>query len=200
MHCQVACSVSVTIFIDIVLCIQREHLPAKNVPNANEEREMAMSEEQADKRLALGPTTQVGIVVRDAEAAVRAWTERFQLGPAKIVDWPPPGSNLEESRTYHGQPGNFRMRLAFIETGSVQLEFIQPLEGDNIYSDWLEEHGEGLHHILFEVADPDAVAAGIDATVIQSGGSTLNPGAIWSYLDTQEMLGCIVELKTKLND
>ena len=26
------------------------------------------------------------------------------------------------------------MRLAFIETGAVQIEFIEPLEGDNIYS------------------------------------------------------------------
>ena len=150
-----------------------------------------MTQEQTDNRIDLGPVTQVGIVVRDAAATVRAWTERFQLGPAKIVDWPPSGSNLEETRTYHGQPGNFRMRLAFVETGSVQLEFIEPLEGDNIYSDWLETHGEGIHHILFEVADPDAVAAGIDATVMQSGGSTLNPGAIWSYLDTQESWGVL---------
>lgn len=154
-----------------------------------------MSDTQSDNRIDLGPVMQVGIVVRNAEAAVRAWTERFKVGPAKFVDWPPPGSNLEETRTYHGQPGNFRMRLAFLETASVQLEFIEPLEGDNIYSDWLEEHGEGLHHILFHVSDPEAVAAGIDAPVLQSGGSTLNPGAIWSYLDTQEMLGCIVELK-----
>lgn len=153
---------------------------------------------QADTRFDLGPVVQVGIVVRNAKATVDAWTMRFKLGPAKIVDWPPPGSNLEESRTYHGQPGNFRMRLAFVETGPLQLEFIEPLEGDNIYSDWLAEHGEGLHHILFQVADPDAVAAGIDVPVLQSGGSTLNPGAIWSYLDTQEMLGCIVELKSKV--
>lgn len=154
-----------------------------------------MDENQADRRIDLGPVMQVGIVVRDAEAAVRAWTERFKLGPAKIVDWPPPGSNLEETRTYHGQPGNFRMRLAFLETASVQLEFIEPLEGNNIYSDWLEEHGEGLHHLLFHVTDPEMVAVGIDAPVMQSGGSTLNPGAIWRYLDTQAMLGCIVELK-----
>ena len=149
-----------------------------------------------DRRFDLGPVMQVGIVVRDAKAAAAAWTSRFKLAPAHIVDWPPPGSNLEESRTYHGKPGNFRMRLAFVETPSVQLEFIEPLEGNNIYSDWLEVHGEGLHHILFHVSDPEAVAAGIDAPVMQSGGSTLNPGAIWSYLDTQELLGCIVELKS----
>jgi hypothetical protein len=56
-----------------------------------------------------------------------------------------------------------------------------------------------LHHILFEVDDPDAVAAGLNAPILQRGGSTLRPGAFWTYLDTQEMLGCIVELRSKVN-
>lgn len=155
-----------------------------------------MTTEQNDTRFELGSVMQVGIVVRDAIATAEAWTSRFKLAPAKVIDWPPPGSNLEGTRTYHGKPANFRMRLVFVEAGTVQLEFIEPLEGNNIYSDWLEAHGEGLHHILFHVPDPEAVAAGIDAPVIQSGGSSLNPGALWSYLDTQELLGCIVELKS----
>lgn len=148
-------------------------------------------------RLDLGPMVQVGIVVRDALATAQAWVDRFQIDPPRVVDWPPPGLNLEETCTYHGQPAKFRMRLVFIETGPVQIEFIEPLEGQNIYADFLAEHGEGLHHILFEVDDPEAVAKGIDANVLQSGGSTLRPGAIWSYLDTQELLGCIVELRSK---
>ena len=140
---------------------------------------------------------QVGIVVRDAEATVRAWRARFELPPARFVDWPPPGRNLEATCTYHGAPGNFRMILAFIETPTIQLEFIQPLEGDNIYSDHLAEHGEGLHHLLFEVVDPAAVAAGLQTPVLQSGGSSLHPGASWSYLDTQALLGCMIELRSK---
>ena len=149
-------------------------------------------------RLELGAVVQVGIVVRDATAKAQAWTERFNLAPAHIVDWPPPGRNLEESRTLRGKQGNFRMRLAFIETGPVQLEFIQPLEGESLFSEFLAEHGEGLHHILFEVDDPRAVAAGLDVKILQSGGSVLRPGALWTYLDTQESLGCLVELKSKL--
>jgi len=149
-----------------------------------------------DPRIHLGPVVQVGIIVRDAHAAVDAWTSRFQIGPGKFVDWPPTPA-AAATGTYHGGPGNFRMRLAFLQAGPVQLEFIQPLEGDNIYSEFLEQHGEGLHHLLFEVDDPDAVAAGLGVKVLQSGSSTLFPGAIWSYLDTQDMLAAIVELRTK---
>lgn len=148
------------------------------------------------KRVDLGPVVQVGIVVRDATAKARAWVERFNLAEPYIIDWPP-DSKLAATRTYHGQPGDFHMRLAFIETGPVQIEFIEPLAGDNIYADFLAEHGEGLHHILFEVDDPQAVAAGLATPILQSGGSVLRPGALWAYLDTQELLGCIVELKSK---
>jgi hypothetical protein len=158
----------------------------------------SVSKDTIDNRIDLGPIIQVGIIVYDAAAAAAAWTSRFKIPPVHIVDWPIPGKNLEESATYHGQRGNFRMRLAFIQCGPVQIEFIQPLEGDNIYSDFLNEHGEGLHHILFEAEDPAATIAGIGAPVLQSGGSSLRPGATWSYLDTQEMLKVIVELRTKL--
>jgi methylmalonyl-CoA/ethylmalonyl-CoA epimerase len=156
-----------------------------------------MSSEQEKPRVDLGPIIQVGLVVRDAEAAAQAWTERFNFGPARILDWPQDAISATPNGTYRGQPGNFRMRLAFIETPSIQIEFIQPLEGDNIYSEWLEQHGEGLHHLLFEVADPEAVAAGLTVPILQSGSSTLRPGAIWTYLDTQELLKCIIEFRTK---
>jgi hypothetical protein len=151
-----------------------------------------------DTRIDLGSIVQVGIVVYDAEAAAAAWTSRFKIPPVHIVDWPIPGKNLEGSATYHGRPANFRMRLAFIQLGTVQIEFIEPLEGDNIYSDWLNEHGEGLHHILFEAEDPATIIAGIGAPVLQSGGSSLRPGATWSYLDTNEVLKAMIELRTKL--
>ena len=148
-------------------------------------------------KIDLGPVVQVGIVVRDAQAAVDAWTERFALEPAQVVDWPPPGSDLDAQSTFRGRPGNFRMRLAFIETGAVQIEFIEPLEGDNIYSEFLEEKGEGLHHLLFLVEDPQGVAQELAFDITQSGGSTLDPGAVWAYLDTEKLLGTIIELKTK---
>jgi hypothetical protein len=145
-------------------------------------------------RLDIGPVVQVGIVVRDAQAMAQVWTDRFNFAPPKIIDWPP-DSSVAETATYHGRPGNFRMRLAFVETGPVQLEFIQPLEGHNIYADFLEERGEGLHHILFLVDNPQEVAQKLGVEVLQSGGSSLNPGAIWSYLDTESLLGCLIELK-----
>jgi hypothetical protein len=149
-------------------------------------------------KIDLGSLVQVGIVVRDVEATVQAWSERFNFASAIFIDWPPQDSNLAELSTYRGARGDFKMRLAFLETGSVQIEFLQPLEGGNIYSEFLEQHGEGLHHILFLVKDPQGVSQQLAAPILQSGGSFLNPGAIWAYLDTQEKFGCVIEVKTKL--
>ena len=159
-----------------------------------------MSTEQEKPRVDLGPIIQVGLVVRDAEATARAWTERFAFGPARIVDWPHESTNPADVGTYRGQPGNFRMRLAFLETPSIQIEFIQPLEGDNNYAEWLEQHGEGLHHILFTFDDPQAIADGLQVPILQSGSSTIHPGAIWAYLDTQDVLKCIIEFRSKVKN
>jgi methylmalonyl-CoA/ethylmalonyl-CoA epimerase len=171
---------------------------SESLNSINDPKADATGDQTVDTRIELGPIIQVGIIVYDAEAAVAAWTSRFKLAPARFVDWPIPGKNLEETAMYRGERGNFRMRLAFLEAGPVQIEFIQPLEGDNIYSEFLNEHGEGLHHILFESEDPAAIIAGIGVPVLQSGGSSLRPGATWSYLDTQEMLKAMIELRTKL--
>lgn len=157
-----------------------------------------MADQPTGEKIQLGPIVQVGIVVRDVEATLRAWTARFDLGPVRVVDWPPADPRIVQGSTYRGQPGDFRMRLAFVETGSVQIEFIQPLEGDNIYSEFLENHGEGIHHLLFEADDPAAVAARLEVPILQSGGSTLRPGAIWAYLDTEALLGAMIELRTRL--
>ncbi len=42
-----------------------------------------------------------------------------------------------------------------IELGGQKLEFISPIEGktDSFLTRFLENHGEGLHHLTFQVAD-----------------------------------------------
>lgn len=155
-------------------------------------------EQQNDTRIDLGPIVQVGIVVHDVEKAIEAWTSRFVFDEPQIVDWPIEGTDLAKTATYRGRYGEFRMRLGFIQSGPVQIEFIEPLEGKNIYAEYLEAHGEGIHHLLFEVEDPKGVSEQLGAPIMQSGGSTLRPGAIWAYLDTQDVLSAIVELRTKV--
>lgn len=80
-----------------------------------------------------------------------------------------------DSCTYRGQPADFVANIALSYLGDMQLELIQPVRGPNIYSDFLRDHGPGLHHICveaenlerFDAAIADAAAQG--ATVVQQG-------------------------------
>jgi methylmalonyl-CoA/ethylmalonyl-CoA epimerase len=144
-------------------------------------------------RIHLGPVIQIGFVVRDAQAAAKTWTTLFDFDSMRIVDWPLRDDMRAELR---GRPIDLKMRIAFVETGSVQLEFIQPLEPNNIFAEFLDRDGEGLHHILFDVDDPAETIAKIGAGVLQTG-STVRPGGQWYFLDTEKLLGFPLELRQK---
>jgi len=43
--------------------------------------------------------------------------------------------------------------MAFSSLGPVELEIIQPIVGPTVYHDFLEEKGEDIHHLAFDVKD-----------------------------------------------
>jgi methylmalonyl-CoA/ethylmalonyl-CoA epimerase len=99
---------------------------------------------------------QIGMVVRNLEQVAWNFWILLGIGPWEIYNWEPP---LIYDRKYHGQRSWARERIALVKVGDVQLELVQPVEGDSIYSDFLLEHGEGLHHMNFLVDDVDKTAA-----------------------------------------
>lgn len=135
-------------------------------------------------RISLGPVIQVGFIVHDCEASSQRWTTLFELPPARVVGSPARRHDRGAPRLSH-RPAD--EEVAFIETPNVQLEFIQPLEPNNIYAEFLDQHGEGIHHILFDVPDPEAAAArmGVDGTKAATRSSRAgmvfprHPGDVW---------------------
>ena len=51
------------------------------------------------------------------------------------------------------------MKLALTWVGDTMWEVIEPVDGPSIYKEFLEEHGEGLHHVLVEHQGLDFDAA-----------------------------------------
>ena len=137
---------------------------------------------------------QVGVVVRDIAQSMAALTSIFGIGPFRVVDCPLP--EREQQQFYYGQPTRFRMRQAFADLGSVELELIQPLEGQTIWSDFLAERGPGIHHIRFNVPDEKALTAylrdkGIGKT---QEGAGIREGSYWANYDTEKLVGFVVEI------
>ncbi len=149
----------------------------------------------AEGAVKLGAAVQIGIVVADLEAAVRRLEELFGIGPFRFIEWP----NRPESRYwFRGNREPIKIRQAFAQAGPLELELIQPLEGErNAYRQFLDERGGGIHHVLFETPDMDAAVASLarDGVSVLQNGDGIRPGTRWALLDTQALVGFLLELR-----
>ncbi len=149
-----------------------------------------------DGNVKLGEIGQVAIVVRDLRRAMEHFWNIFGIGPWSVYTYTPPDLT---DMTVRGKPEPYSMRLALATMGSVMLELIQPLEGKSIYKEFLDEKGEGLHHIAcFKVDDIERVVEELGRRgigVLQSGRWR---GGHFVYMDTEEKLGTVIELVKRL--
>ena len=140
-----------------------------------------------------GPATltQVAIIVRDIEAAARAWSEILGLPMPSIIIT----DAVDTAHTeYQGQPTTARAKLAFIKMGQVDLELIEPIGAPSTWNDQLDQHGDSLHHIAFRVKGMQDNLAYLDSKgvpLVQRGDYT---GGRYAYVDGSAQLGCVVEL------
>jgi catechol 2,3-dioxygenase-like lactoylglutathione lyase family enzyme len=121
---------------------------------------------------------QIAWVTTDLDATETALTGL--LGVRKWVRIP----NVHfapDTCSYHGKPADFLAHISLSYLGDMQLELIQPVRGENVYSDFLADAGPGLHHICMEAESPEQFdaalvdAAGRGAPAVQQG---VMPGGI----------------------
>ena len=142
---------------------------------------------------ALGTTTitQVGIIVRDIEAAARAWSEALGLPLPRITTT----DTVDVARTeYRGSATPARARQAFFHLGQVDVELLEPIGEPSTWRDQLNEHGASLHHIAFKVEGMQERLAFLDSQgfpLIQRGEWV---GGRYAYVDSGAQLGTILEL------
>ncbi|MDQ1629495.1 MAG: methylmalonyl-CoA/ethylmalonyl-CoA epimerase [Actinomycetota bacterium] len=140
------------------------------------------------------PVKQVAIVVRDLEASVRTYAALLGIAPWTAYELTP---DVLQDMHYYGEPVTFGLRHALAWKGDVQFELVQPLSGPSIFTDHLEAHGEGLHHIGVYVPDHARAVAEVRAQGFRPlqgarGFGATGDGA-FAYFDKHD-LGVIVEL------
>ena len=129
-----------------------------------------------------GPIIQTAWVVPDAAA-----TEAHLTALTGVSGWTrlPDIRFGPDSCTYRGKPADFTAHISMTYVGDMQLEVIQPVEGESIYTEFLERTGGGLHHLCWEVDDLDkalAEAGDKGLEVLQTGD--MASGSIrFAYLD-----------------
>jgi methylmalonyl-CoA/ethylmalonyl-CoA epimerase len=138
---------------------------------------------------------QVAFVTRDLERSMKAWVDNLGVGPWRVAAFTEETvKNFVVGGKAITEPFKFLIGISWM--GDTELEIIQPVYGPTIYSKFLEEKGEGLHHIKERISDEDIErvladyeAKGIDVT---------QTGRFFSdfhyYLDTESKLGFVYEL------
>ena len=137
--------------------------------------------------------TQIGVVVKDLRKTIKVYHETLGWGP-----WN--GFVLKAPRLHHtmlrGEPVEYSMLTAETHVGPVDFELIEPLDGPSIYKEWLDKHGEGVHHIacMLPGSDYDANVANFErmGMKILMGGS-IEDTIRFYYLESEPLLKIVLE-------
>jgi len=99
-------------------------------------------------QLGLPPIDQVGFVVTDLDAAMARYGPLF--GPFTRMD----GSVSEAN--YRGKIESVVLDIGFGHSGEIEIEFIEWKSGFSPHREFIENGGEGLHHLRYRVDSADA--------------------------------------------
>ena len=144
--------------------------------------------QQQESQFTLPPVYQLGYVVRDIEKACRYYESVFGTGPfSDVIDVNMDGALLR------GKPVETTIKVAFVQSGDVQIELIEPVVGKNLYTEFLETRGEGIHHLAYKVDDIEAVKAVYTEKVGEPIFSRDMGIMEFAYFDTSEVGGLMIE-------
>ena len=127
---------------------------------------------------------QISYAVRDVDKTVESWSRLYGIGP-----W-----IYRENGGVDAKGRPWKIRMAFANVGSLEIELVQCIEGRIFQSRFLDVWGEGIHHIGSYVDDVD-----VEVKKLVSQGVKLfvhDPGH-FAYLDAGGVGGAIFELIQK---
>lgn len=139
---------------------------------------------------------QVGIVVRDMDAALRYFTESLGVGPWRVYEHGP----VLSKAIFNGRPAAWNVLIAFSPWDArPQIELIQPVSGDSVHHRFLDERGEGVQHYGMIPDDYDAACQNLMKRgvpcVQEAAGYGVSGDGRNAYFDTrQELFGVMLEL------
>lgn len=136
---------------------------------------------------------QIGFVVNDAVKMAKRYSEIFGIGPWNFIEGKVRDCILHGKTLRNIDCG---LRLAMADLGRIQLELIQPMYGPSTHMSFLQEQGEGIHHISFgAVEGHDQIISGLTARGIGIEMQGLAGDVdTFTYLATQKVLGTIFEV------
>jgi len=126
----------------------------------------------------------IGIVVSNLSEALKNYERLFRVKPK-----------------YTETLDALSLRIAFVPVGEVMLELLEPLTpGKGRIAEFLEKHGEGLHHIAYRVDNLEALLAEMKRGGVRLRDEKPRPGSHGSkiaFIDQEETGHVLTELVEK---
>lgn len=142
---------------------------------------------------------QVGMVVQDAEEKVRALKQWFDFDEDSIVA--KDTRTMTEQGIFHdnqylGKPAEFYIKTIRLSFGGIDFEYIEPLNqaGGDPFSDWLLEHGEGIHHINVKFENRERLVENMEQLGVPVLHSAKMRDKGYSFYDLRSQFGFIAEV------
>lgn len=122
----------------------------------------------------------LGIAVRKLEEAIPFYEKALGLKCERIEEVP-----------------SQKVRTAFFDVGGVHLELLEPTSEDGAVAKFLNDRGEGIHHLAFATDDVAGQLAQVKATGARLINETPVPGAGGkqvAFLHPKSTRGVLTEL------
>jgi hypothetical protein len=139
----------------------------------------------------------VCMVVRNLEKSIESLQNSFGIGPwndVRVRD-----ASYMRNMTYKGKPAEFSFKCAMTngKIGGFEVELIQPISDNTIYSDFLKERGEGIHHVGYYICGSMQELAETKQKLENAGFpcimSAEGPRGAFAYFDTNDILHTVLE-------
>jgi len=134
---------------------------------------------------------QIGIIVKDIEKTSLIYSKLFGIEKPQWF-WTEPFDKSETE--FKGNPTQARAKLTFIKLTNLEIELIEPDDNPSTWREYLDENGEGIHHIAFVIEKMKKkilMLTEIDMPLIQKGEYT---GGRYAYIDSLKDLKVMIEL------
>lgn len=127
------------------------------------------------------------------ESSAGNLAKRFGIGPweVRLKRYP------ESQARFRGEPTECTFKFAYAKAGPITLELVQTVSGKSSYQEFLDRHGEGLHHLGFPTPLPFEAELkkwerqGIKPVQVMHMD---DPEEGWAYMDTQDLIGFTLEI------
>lgn len=138
---------------------------------------------------------QIQIVVGDMDSALDEWCKLFNVPKPNVrVTEAVPNPDI----TYRGEVACYGQKFAVIncaDRGFV-IELIEPDKNPSTFREYLDKHGNGVHHIGFQVGDArDAIINELDGLGYVMRTIGVYPGSSWTIVDSEDKLGVNLNIK-----